>query len=432
MRKVSLPREIESRQCESAGPAPCATATSRFTRLADPIAHPLPFRHDDGVAVDDVEELVEHAWIAPHVEEAVRFPMAIVQFGDDVAGEAGLSAHRLDLVFERAELLPLRRHHEAPQVSEDPVEAPVGKAVLDSVGVHHALAPVVTRLEPPRLFAALVAQVLRIGQAPIAEFRAHERLVAGDDRVAEGRVEPRGAGREFVDELVPFVAMVGNCRVEMIIRDVRLDVKARRERGIVDHETRRVIGLQPGEGALEPFAMIRVVDEVDAPVLVDDRPDDDRRMVDVAVDDALEKPFLAAARALGRHAAVGQLGPDQHAEPVGDLVVARVRRLDVAAQAIEPEFLGLAKLILQKRDRRDRADRVRVVVLVQGAAEIERLAVEVEMAVAGLDRAKAEMVRDFVPRLAIADQRDPNVIAVGFLGRPGQRRPRQGMRTAWR
>ena len=162
--------------------------------------------------------------------------------------------------------------------------------------------------------------------------------------------------------------MVGDRGVEMVVGDVRLDVEARRERRIVDHEPGRIIALEPGEGLLQPLAVVGVMDEVDAPVLVDDRPDDDRRVVAVAVDDALEEPLLAAAGALGRHAAVRQLGPDQHADPVGDLVVARVRRLDVAAQAVEAELLRLAELVFEELHRRHGADRVRIVVLVEGAA----------------------------------------------------------------
>ena len=214
--------------------------------------------------------------------------------------------------------------------------------------------------------------------------------------------------------------MVGDGGVEVVVGDVRLDVEARRERRVVDHEAGRVVGLEPREGALQPVAVVGIVDEVDAPVLVDDRPDDDRRMVAVPVDDALEELLLAAARAVRRHAAVRQLRPDQHAHPVGDLVVARVRRLDVAAQAVEAEFLRLAELVFQELHGRHGADRVRVVVLVEGGAQVERLAVEVELAVAGLDGAEAEAVLDRVPR-----PRRPRVssrriaVEVRLVRRPG-------------
>ena len=347
-------------------------------RLAAPPGEAVPLRHDHGVRVDDVEQLVEDARVAAHVEQAVRLPMAVVQLRDHVAGEVRLPPHRLDLVLERAELLPLGRDDEAAQVPEHAVEAPIGEAVLDPMGIHDALAPVVPGLEPPGLLAVAVPQILRIGQAPVAEFRAHERLAPGDHRVAVGRVEPGGARRELVHEPVPVFAMVRDGGVEVVVGDVRFHMEARRQRRVVDDEAQGVVGLQPGEGALQPVAMVGIVDEVDAPILIDDRPDDDRRVIHVAVDDAFEELLLAAAGAVGRHAAVRQFRPDEHADPVRDLVIARVRRLDVAAQAVEPEFLRLPELVFQELHGRDRADRVRVIVLVQGAAEVDRLAVEVE------------------------------------------------------
>jgi hypothetical protein len=233
--------------------------------LAAPIGEAVPFRHDHRVGIDDAEQLVEHARVAAHVEEAVRLPMAVVQLRDHVAGELRLAPHGFDLVLQRAELLPLAGDHEAAQIAEHPVEAPVREAVLDAVGVHDALAPIVAGLEPPGLLAILLAQVLRIGQAPIAELRAHERLAAGDDRVAMGGVEPGRAVRELVHELVPIRPVIREGGVEVVIRDVGLHVEARRERRVVHDEAQGIVGLQPREGALEPIAVVRVVDEVDAP-----------------------------------------------------------------------------------------------------------------------------------------------------------------------
>ena len=91
---------------------------------------------------------------------------------------------------------------------ENPVQAPVREAVLDPVGVHDALAPIVARLEPPGLLPRGIAQVLRVGQAPVAEFRALQRFATGDHRVAVGGVEPGGTVRELVHERVPIGAMV--------------------------------------------------------------------------------------------------------------------------------------------------------------------------------------------------------------------------------
>ena len=116
--------------------------------------------------------------------------MAVVQLGDDIAGEGRLPAHQLDLVFQRAELLPLRGGDEAAQSPKTRSRLQSAEAVLDAVGVHDALAPVVAGLEPPRLLALLPAQILRKGKAPIAELGAHQRLLAGDHGIAMRRVEP--------------------------------------------------------------------------------------------------------------------------------------------------------------------------------------------------------------------------------------------------
>jgi hypothetical protein len=140
-------------------------------------------------------------------------------------------------------------------------------------------------------------------------------------------------------------------------------------------------------------------------------------MVAVAIDDALEQRLLAGARALGRQAAVGKLGPDQHPHAVGDVVVARVGRLDVAAEAVEAELLGLAKLIFEELDGRDGTDRIGVVVLVERAAQVERLPVEMECAVARLERAEAERLADLVVETAVA-KTDLQRIEVGLVRRP--------------
>ena len=121
--------------------------------------------------------------------------------------------------------------------------------------------------------------------------------------------------------------------------------------------------------------------------------------------------------AVRRHAAVRKLGPDQHAHPVGDLIVARVGRLDVAPQAIEPELLRLTELVLEKLHRRHGADRIRVIVLVEGGAEIERFAVEIELAAAGLDGAEPEGVLDVVLE-RVAEQFQADLVEIWVVGRP--------------
>ena len=112
------------------------------------------------------------------------------------------------------------------------------------------------------------------------------------------------AGREIVHEGVPGFSAVRNGRVKMIVGDVGLQMEARIQGRVVDHEARRVVPLQPVERAPQPCAMALVMNEINAPVFIDDGPDHDRRVMMVAIDHSRDQPFLAGARPLGRDAAV--------------------------------------------------------------------------------------------------------------------------------
>ena len=187
------------------------------------------------------------------------------------------------------------------------------KTVLDAMRIHDALTPIMAGLEPPGLATVGIAQLAGIWQAPIAELRTEQRLLARRHGVALRTEQPVAATSESVHEAIPIVATVGNRRVEVIIREIALHMEARRERRIVDDEPRRIIGLEPQIETTQPGAMLGVVDEIDAPILVDQSPAENRGMIAVAIDDALERRLLAFARALGRIAAVGQLRPDRQA-----------------------------------------------------------------------------------------------------------------------
>jgi len=86
----------------------------------------------------------------------------------------------------------------------------------------------------------------------------------------------------------------------------------------------------------------------------------------------------------------------EHSRDVRQLVVFLQGHLD------EQFHLALGDLVLEKRDRRRRRDARRIIVLVEGAAEVKRLAVEEELAVASRDAAETECVGDRV------DQRSAN------------------------
>ena len=142
-------------------------------------------------------------------------------------------------------------------------------------------------------------------------------------------------------------------------------------------------------------------------------------MVAVTVQNALHGFLHPAGRSGGEGADVGYFAPDQHAEPVRHLVIARVRHLDVAAQKVQPQRLGLVQLVFQKGDGRWRADGFGVVILIQRAAHVERCAVQVELAVSRLELAEPESVSGFIDiRAAIADLH-PCLIKRGMVGRPG-------------
>src|SRR6185437_15277100 len=243
--------------------------------------------------------MVEDARIAPHVEEAVRLPVAVGELGDDVAGDLRSPAHRLDLEFESAVLLPLRRLDEAVEATEDAVEAAGAKAVLDAVRVHNSVAPIVAGLEPPRLASGCVPQPGGVGQAPIAEFRADDGLVGAAPGIAMRAVRPIGAGGEAVDEAFPGAAMIGDGGVVVEVLKVRFDVEVRRAGRVVDDEPRRIERLQPMIGSAEPGTVLGIMGEVGAPILVDDGPTNDRRMAAVAREDAAHGRLEPRRRALG-------------------------------------------------------------------------------------------------------------------------------------
>jgi hypothetical protein len=94
--------------------------------------------------------------------------------------------------------------------------------------------------------------------------------------------------------------------------------------------------------------VLRIFGQLRAPALVDDRPDDNRRVVAIPRHDPCKGLARSHGRLWGEILKVRQLSPNQHAEPVGNLVVAGVGNLDVNAQAVEPEALGFEQLIFQE------------------------------------------------------------------------------------
>ena len=142
------------------------------------------------------QPLGEGARTVANVHEAVRFPLHVVELGDDIAGDWPLPAQRLDLVLEPAILKLLRRAHEAVEVAEDWRKLRVAKARLDPMRIGGAEVPVVPALEPPRLASVRLQDLARMRQPPDAELRADQRLVAAPLRVAMRREGPGRAACE--------------------------------------------------------------------------------------------------------------------------------------------------------------------------------------------------------------------------------------------
>src|SRR5437763_4102420 len=178
--------------------------------------------------------------------------MRVGQLGNDIASDSRHPAHRLDLVFQCAELLPLRRLYEAPKVTEDAAEAPIGKPVLQAVCIHDAFAPIMTCLEPPGLVARRILQAFGIGQSPITEFGAHQRFVPGPYCFAPGSKKPAGAVRQLLHKAIPIAPAIWESGVEMVVRNVSLDMRARGQWRIVYNEPPWVIGFQPPVSLFEP------------------------------------------------------------------------------------------------------------------------------------------------------------------------------------
>jgi len=160
------------------------------------------------------------------------------------------------------------------------------------------------------------------------------------------------------------------------------------------------------------------VDEVDAPVLVDDRPDADGGVVSVPVDDALEQALLAFARALGRQTPIGEFRPDHQPHAVGDVVIARVGDLDVKAKTVQPQVPRLSELIFDEDRRWRRADRVGVIVLVQSTAQVEPFAVQEESTLACLEGPKPEVLGALIDVPRIFRQRGPDRVEVRVIRCP--------------
>ena len=180
------------------------------------------------------------------------------------------------------------------------------------MGIDDAESRVVTGLEPPWILAMLFQQI-GIGQTPVAEFTDDQRQVRSAIVGIVVSPGPVGATGKIGDPFVPVVGVIGDGAVVMVVLDVAGHMQIGVTGRVVDDQARRVDLLGPGGEVGQPAAMLGIVDQVGTPVLVDQRPGDDRWMVPVA-SDHLPKGLLTSPGGIIREMdPVGYLGPDQQA-----------------------------------------------------------------------------------------------------------------------
>ena len=361
----------------------------------------------------------ESARAVLNVQKAVRFPLSIVELGNDIAGDRPLPAQRLDLALERPILEVLRRADEAVEVAEDRLEPGVPKAGLDPMRVGAAQVPVVSAFEPPRFAAVRRQELARMRQSPDAELRADQRLIAAPLGVAMRREGPGRPGREGARRRRERLVLVGEAVIPVEILDVGLEVIIAREAGrIVDEQALGDERLHGVEGLDQPPPVVRIVVEIDPPPLVEERPYRDRGMMAVGRDGGPEHPSQRLARRRRQELHVGHVEPDDESKPVGEIEIEPVRNLDVAAQRVQSHRLGAGEALLEKLGARRAAFLLGMPVLIEGAEHGEGLSIQDEASVLGLEPPEPDRPFRSIDDPTLMDDFDREIIEVGRIRRP--------------
>jgi hypothetical protein len=258
-------------------------------------------------------------------------------------------AQGFNLVFQRAVLEFLRRVDEPVEIAEDRRQLRVAKASPNAVGIGGAAVPIVPALEPPGLAPVSLENIARMRQAPDAEFRADQRFAARLHGIAVGRPRPIRAGRELPRRLGERFVLRRKCIIPMKVLDIGLHVIVAGKTGrVVDDEAMGRHRLGEVEGLDQPVAIIRVVVEIDAPPLVEQRPDADRGMMAVRGDGFAENVAQVRARGGREELHIRHVEPDDQAEPIGEVEIVLVGDFDVASQRVEAHRLGVAEPLLEE------------------------------------------------------------------------------------
>src|SRR5215207_9521016 len=95
-----------------------------------------------------MQEGVMDLGIAVHVQEPIAFPVDIGEFSNDIALNARMSTHVLDLELERIQLQALAGFRQGSEGGEDALQMVVPEALLDTARVDNSIAPLEARIEP--------------------------------------------------------------------------------------------------------------------------------------------------------------------------------------------------------------------------------------------------------------------------------------------
>ena len=166
----------------------------------------------------------------------------------------------------------------------------------------------------------------------------------------------------------------------------------------------------------------------EAPLLVEEHPGEDRRVIEVTLQHAAQRRLPLPAHVGVRFApAVRHVGHHQHAQAVGPVELARHLDLDVGADGVEAQATSDQDLLAHRLVAGPVPEAVRVPGLVEGHLQVDRLAVERDVGMAGAgqraaaDRAQAEV--GLHPICGVTSrQREHGIVKVRVLERPRPRR----------
>src|ERR1043165_9153615 len=197
--------------------------------------------------------------LAPHVHQAVRFPVNVSKLRDDVTLNRSVAAHLFNLMLERDELMPLGFSGQLVVVAEKTIEAKLFEAVEEARGSGYFASGEVA-LEPP-------GQTFRQdGQAPVAELRDNQRLLPGALGATVLCESPLRSRRKISDPSVPLLVMIGDGEVLMKIVNVRTDAKVVAGRAVFHVPTAQRPSqlFRPIKCRSQPLSLLRLL-EVCAP-----------------------------------------------------------------------------------------------------------------------------------------------------------------------